>query len=48
VSYELSEIIVGMIILHEKCCAGFGFITQVRGVQPACRRKNDTCVISHP
>src|SRR5262249_21735390 len=37
-SYELSEIIVEMINLDEKCCAGFGFITQVRGVQPACRR----------
>src|SRR5262249_25544136 len=47
VSYELSEIIVEMIIRDEKCCAGFGFITQVVGVQPACRRNNDTYVMSH-
>jgi len=33
VLYELSEIIVEMIILDEKSYPGFGFITQVMGVQ---------------
>jgi hypothetical protein len=47
VLYEQSEIIVGMIITYEKCCRGFGFITQFRALYPAYRRNNDTCAASH-
>ena len=45
-SYEQSEIIVEMIITNEKCCRGFGFITQVRALKPPRGRNNDTCVTS--
>ena len=47
VSYEQSEIIVEMIITLEKCCRGFGFITQVKVFLPPLRRNNDTCATSH-
>src|SRR5580698_861247 len=47
VPYEQSEIIVGMIITYEKCCRGFGFITQFRALYPAYGRNNDTCAASH-
>jgi len=40
-------IIVEMIITYEKCCRGFGFITQFRALYPAYGRNNDTCVTSH-
>ena len=47
VLYEQSEIIVGMIITYEKCCRGFGFITQFRALYPAYGRNNDICAASH-
>ena len=47
VLYEQSEIIVEMIITYEKCCRGFGFITQFRALYPAYGRNNDTCAASH-
>jgi hypothetical protein len=40
-------IIVEMITTYEKCCGGFGFITQFRALYPVYGRNNDTCVTSH-
>ena len=45
--YEQSEIIVEMIITYEKCCCGFGFITQFRALHPVYGRNNDICATSH-
>ena len=40
-------IIVETNITYEKCCRGFGFITQFRALYPAYGRNNDTRVTSH-
>ena len=45
-SYEQSEIIVEMIITYEKCCRGFGFVTQFMRWYPARGRNNDTGTMS--
>jgi tetrahydromethanopterin S-methyltransferase subunit E len=46
VPYEQSEIIVEMIISHEKSCPGFGFVTQFMRWYPARGRNNDTGMMS--
>src|SRR5580700_6857 len=46
VPYEQSEIIVEMIISHEKSCPGFGFVTQFIRWYPAHGRNNDTGMMS--
>jgi hypothetical protein len=46
VPYEQSEIIVEMIITHEKSCPGFGFVTQFMRWYPARGRNNDTGMMS--
>jgi len=40
-------IIVEMIITYEKCCRGFGFITQFRALYPPYGRNNDTSATPH-
>jgi hypothetical protein len=46
VPYEQSEIIVEIIITHEKSCPGFGFVTQFMRSYPARGRNNDTGMMS--